>query len=147
MLDDVFRGLKGGSTEGLLFAYFGSLLLVGAQAYTIVKRVGVASFIGKLGGARLWLNIHIGLSTIGFVTVLIHAGFPVHFKYDVLFEHGLAGLATWSLVGAAVSGVFGRHIYGKLPALRKAFGYWKPAHTVITAISFSTAVTHMMTVL
>ena len=145
LLDGVFQGLKGGTVEGLLLAYSGSLLLVAAQAYTIVKRIGVGSLIGKFGGARLWLDTHITLSTVGFLFVLFHAGFPGHFRYSDLFDLGFAGIATWLLIGAAISGIFGRYLYRNLPAWRRAFGYWKPAHIAVTGFCFVTAVVHMIT--
>src|SRR2546426_8930572 len=37
-LGGAFDGLKGGTQAGLLFAYAGTLLIVGAQFYTLVKR-------------------------------------------------------------------------------------------------------------
>src|SRR6267378_495970 len=47
-----FDGLKGGSQAGLALAYTGSLLLVAAQFYTIVKRSAWIGFIKTVGGVR-----------------------------------------------------------------------------------------------
>ena len=44
---------------GLALAYAGSLVLVAAQLYTIVKRSAWIGFIKKVGGVRPWLTIHI----------------------------------------------------------------------------------------
>jgi len=114
-----FNGLKGGSPPGLLLAYAGSLLLVAAQFYTIVKRSAWIGFIKKVGGVRPWLSIHITLSFIGLIAVLVHAGFPYRFNSIDLLNHGLAGLTTWLLIASAASGVFGRYIYKRLPAMKR----------------------------
>ena len=140
-----FDGLKGGSEPGLLLAYAGSLLLVAAQFYTIVKRSAWIGFIKKVGGVRPWLSTHIALSFIGLIAVLVHAGFPYQFNQHDLLNHGLAGLTTWLLVVSAASGVFERYIYKRLPAMKRVFGYWKPSHLLITGLLFFAAIIHMIT--
>jgi hypothetical protein len=140
-----FQGLKGGSQFGLALAYAGSLLLLSAQFYTIVKRSAWIGFIKSMGGVRPWLSIHITLSFIGLIAVLIHAGFPYRFTSDNLVDHGLAGLTTWLLIASAASGVFGRYIYKRLPAMKRVFGYWKPSHLFITGLLFFAAIIHMLT--
>jgi hypothetical protein len=145
VLGGAFDGLKGGSQAGLLLAYAGTFLLVGAQFYTIVKRSAWIGFIKKAGGVRPWLLIHISLSFFGLIAVLIHAGFPYHFNSDELVSHGLAGLTTWLLIATAVSGVFGRYIHKRLPAMKRTFGYWKPTHLAITGLLFFAAIIHITT--
>ena len=140
-----FQGLKGGSQLGLALAYTGSLLLLAAQLYTIVKRSAWIGFIKSVGGFRPWLSIHITLSFIGLIAVLIHAGFPYRFTSDNLVDHGLAGLTTWLLIASAASGVFGRYLYKRLPAMKRMFGYWKPSHLFITGLLFFAAIVHMLT--
>ena len=140
-----FDGFKGGSALGLALAYTGSIFLVGAQFYTIVKRSAWVGFMKSVGGVRPWLNIHIVLSFVGLVFVLFHAGFPYQFNSRNLVDHGLAGLTTWLLIVSAVSGVFGRYIYKRLPAMKKIFGYWKPSHLAITGLLFFVAMFHMLT--
>ena len=140
-----FQGLKGGTQFGLALAYAGSLLLLAAQFYTIVKRSAWIGFIKSVGGVRPWLSIHIALSFIGLLAVLIHAGFPYRFTSDNLVDHGLAGLTTWLLIASAASGVFGRYVYKRLPAMRRTFAYWKPSHLFITGLLFFAAIIHMLT--
>lgn len=144
-LGGLFDGLKGGTEAGLLFAYAGTFLIVGAQFYTVVKRSGWMGLIKKAGGVRPWLSIHITLSFFGLIAVLVHAGFPYHFNSEELVSHGLAGLTTWLLVASAASGVFGRYIHKRLPAMKKAFGVWKPTHLGITGLLFVAAIIHMTT--
>lgn len=144
-LGGAFDGLKGGTQAGLLFAYAGTFLLVGAQFYTLVKRSGWMGLIKKAGGVRPWLSIHITLSFLGLIAVLVHAGFPYQFSSQNLVSHGLAGLTTWLLVASAASGVFGRYIHRRLPAMKKTFGIWKPTHLGITGLLFVAAIIHMTT--
>ena len=101
--------------------------------------------IKNAGGVRPWLSIHITLSFFGLIAVLIHAGFPYHFNSDELVSHGLAGLTTWLLIASAASGVFGRYIHKRLPAMKRIFGYWKPTHLAITGLLFFAAIIHMTT--
>ena len=138
-------GFKGGTEIGLALAYVGSFLLVGAQFYTIVKRSAWIGFIKRVGGVRPWLTIHIGLSFLGLVAVALHAGFPYRFNSQDIFGHGLAGLTMWLLIASSASGVFGRYIYKQLPAMKRAFGYWKPSHLFITGMLFFAAIFHMLT--
>ena len=116
-----------------------------SQLYTIVKRSAWIGFIKKVGGVRPWLTVHIALSFIGLVAVLLHAGFPYSYNSRNLLDHGLAGLTTWLLIASAASGVFGRYIYKRLPAMKKVFSYWKPSHLLITGLLFFAAVIHMTT--
>jgi len=144
-LAGAFTGLKGGSQLALLLAYSGTFLLVGAQFYTLVKRSAWVGLIKKAGGVRPWLSIHITLSFLGLIAVLVHAGFPYGFNSDELVSHGLAGLTTWLLIASAASGVFGRYVHKRLPAMKKIFSYWKPTHLAITGLLFFAAIIHMTT--
>ncbi|TMI41455.1 hypothetical protein E6H23_06625 [Candidatus Bathyarchaeota archaeon] len=87
----------------------------------------------------------ITLSFIGLIAVLTHAGFPYAFNSHELLNHGLAGLTTWLLIASAASGVFGRYVYKRLPAMKKIFSYWKPSHLLITGLLFFAAIIHMTT--
>jgi len=144
-LAGAFDGLRGGTQPGLLLAYAGTFLLVGAQFYTLVKRSAWIGLIKKAGGVRPWLSIHIALSFLGLISLLVHAGFPYRFNSDELVSHGLAGLTTWLLIASAASGVFGRYLYKRLPAMKRIFGYWKPSHLAITGLLFFAASIHMTT--
>jgi hypothetical protein len=140
-----FEAFKGGTELGLGLAYSGSLLLLSAQFYTIVKRSAWLGFIKRVGGVRPWLSIHIGLSFVGLLAVLAHAGLPYRFNSYNILDHGLAGLTTYLLVASAASGVFGRYVYKRLPAMKRTFGYWKPSHLCITGLLFGATIFHMFT--
>jgi len=47
------------------------------------------------------------------------------------------------LIASAASGVFGRYLYKRLPAMKRIFGYWKPSHLAITGLLFFAAIIHM----
>ncbi len=142
-IDNFLQDYQGGTDWGLLLAYIGLSLTVVAQAYTVVKRIGIPEYIRKLGGAGLWLNIRIVMSLVGFFAILIHAGFPFQFRSSNLWSHGFAALATWLLLVTTISGVFGRYLYRHLPAFKRAFAIWKPTHLVVTALFFVFALAHV----
>lgn len=145
-INNFLQDYQGGTDYGLLFGYVGLSLTVAAQFYTVVKRVGVPEYIRKLGGAKLWLNIHIVVSLVGFFAILVHAGLPFQFRSSNLLAHGYAALATWLLLVTTISGVFGRYLYRHLPALKRAFAVWKPTHLVVTALFFVFALLHVWVV-
>ncbi len=145
-INNFLQDYQGGTDYGLLLGYVGLSLTIVAQAYTVVKRIGVPEYIRKLGGAGLWLNIHIVVSLVGFFAILIHAGFPFQFRSSNLWSYGYAALATWLLLVTTISGVFGRYLYRHLPALKRAFAIWKPTHLVVTALFFLFALVHVWVV-
>lgn len=132
---------------GLLLAYTGVLFIIAAQIYTLVKRTGDPHLSKKFGGAKLWLTVHIILSAAGFLFIMLHAGFPYQFRYTRLTQLGFAGLATWFMLITTASGVFGRYLYVRLPAMKRAFRYWKPAHLITTGRTFFFALFHMATMI
>ena len=145
-INNFLNDYQGGTYYGLLLAYVGLSLTVVAEAYTVVKRIGIPEYIRKLGGAGLWLNIHIVLSLVGFFAILIHAGFPFQFRSSNLFAKSYAALATWLLLVTTISGVFGRYLHRHLPAFKRAFSIWKPTHLVVTALFFVFALLHVWVV-
>lgn len=142
-LSTFFQTYRGGTEAGLTAALIGLALVIVAQVYTLVKRVGVPEYIRKLGGTGRWLAIHIFVSVAGVVLILIHAGFPFNFRTSSLTSLGFAGLATWLLIITTVSGVFGRYFYRHLPAFKKAFAIWKPTHLIVTFLFFIFAFLHV----
>jgi len=142
-LDESLEDWVGDSAGGLYLAYVGTILLVGAQVYKMVKRTGLPAITRILGGVPLWLNVHIALSVIGFVAVALHAGFPFSFRAD-LTEHAYSGLLTWLLLVEIGSGVFGRYLYRRLPLMKRAFRYWKAAHVFSTILFFAFLLLHIL---
>jgi len=145
-ISNLLRPYRGGEDTDPAIAYAGLTLVVMAQGYTLVKRVGVPQYLVKLGGSGRWLTAHIGLSLGGLIGILIHAGFPFQFPYRELTIFGYASLATWLLILTTISGVFGRYLYRHLPAMKRAFSVWRPMHVVETALFFVFTFLHIWTV-
>lgn len=145
-ISNMLRPYRGGEDTDPTIAYVGLTLVVAAQGYTLVKRIGVPQYIRKLGGSGAWLTAHIGLSLGGLIGILIHAGFPFQFPYRSLTIFGYAGIATWLLILTTISGVFGRYLYRHLPAMKRAFSVWKPMHVVETGLFFLFTFLHIWTV-
>lgn len=131
-ISNFLQPYRGGEDTDPTIAYVGLSMVVAAQGYTLVKRVGVSQWIRKVGGSGRWLTAHIGLSLGGLIGILIHSGFPFQFPYQRLAIFGYASLATWLLILTTISGVFGRYLYRHLPAMKRAFRIWRPAHVVET---------------
>lgn len=140
------RPYRGGEDTDPTIAYIGLSMVVLAQGYTLVKRIGIPQYIRKLGGSGRWLTAHIGLSLGGLIGILIHAGFPFQFPYRNFAIFGYAGLATWLLLLTTVSGIFGRYLYRHLPAMKRAFSVWKPMHVVETFLFFYFTFLHIWAV-
>jgi hypothetical protein len=79
------------------------LITVGVGMYSIRKRV---PFLRRLGRLHHWLQAHVFLCTLGPFLVLLHTGF----KFG-----GIVSIAFWSMTAVAVSGLFGRYVYGHIP--------------------------------
>ena len=88
-------GLKLGM---LSLGMFGILFL-----YPLRKRW---RWLSTIGSTRRWLNFHIFFG----ITTPIVVTFHTTFKW-----HGLAGLAYWTMIAVALSGLVGRYVYAKIP--------------------------------
>ena len=62
--------------------------------------------LGRAGKLKFWLAAHIFLCSVGPALVLLHTSFHVG---------GLVAIAFWSMVIVALSGVFGRYVYVRIP--------------------------------
>jgi hypothetical protein len=95
--------LRSSGTIGLKLGMLSVLLFVCLFLYPLRKRW---RWLGTKGSTRRWLNFHIllGLSTPFIVT--FHSAFKVR---------GLAGVAWWTMVSVALSGLIGRYVYAKIP--------------------------------
>jgi hypothetical protein len=87
----------------LSLAMFGFLFL-----YPLRKR---SKWLSSIGSTRRWLNFHILLGMSTPLVVTFHTSFRTH---------GIAGLAYWTMMIVALSGVVGRYVYAKIPRNRTA---------------------------
>lgn len=99
-----YEQLRPAGSDGLRFGIFGALAItVGVATYSLRKRSSPLSRAGKL---KYWLEAHIFLCSIGPALVLLHSSFHVG---------GLIAIAFWSMIIVALSGVFGRYVYVRIP--------------------------------
>jgi hypothetical protein len=63
--------------------------------------------LARAGKLKYWLEAHIFLCSVGPALVVLHTSFRVG---------GLVAIAFWSMVVVALSGVFGRYVYVRIPS-------------------------------
>ncbi len=94
-----------------------------------------------IGSIRTWLNIHTHFGIIGFIMVMLHAGFPFKFRYSV-FSAGT--VSTYLMIITVLSGFTGRHIYRHMDERgRRIFKYWRAVHVSLLAILFFSVAIHI----
>lgn len=99
-----YERLRPAGTDGLRFGVLGAAAItIGVVTYSLRKRTRPLARAGKL---KYWLEVHIFLCSIGPALVLFHSSFHVG---------GLIAIAFWSMIVVALSGVFGRYVYVRIP--------------------------------
>jgi hypothetical protein len=98
--------LKPGGTLGLRFGMAGLTMMTVMHLYSVRKRLRP---LRRLGVLARWLDLHILLGILGPLFVVLHSSFKVG---------GLVAISFWSMVAVALSGVFGRYLYLKVPRAR-----------------------------
>ena len=104
--DPLYWTLKPGGTLGLKFGMAGLFMMTVMHLYSVRKRLKP---LRKLGALRKWLDLHILMGILGPLFVVLHSSFKVG---------GLVAISFWSMVAVALSGVFGRYLYLKIPRAR-----------------------------
>jgi hypothetical protein len=101
---DLYDKFRPAGTFGLRYGIVGaSLITIGVILYTARKRLRLLARAGKL---KYWLEFHIFVCSVGPFLVLLHTSFKVG---------GLVSIAFWSMTVVALSGVFGRYVYVRIP--------------------------------
>lgn len=101
---DLYEQFRPAGTFGLQYGIIGfGAITLGVIVYTSRKRLRILSRAGKL---KFWLEFHIFLCTVGPFLVTLHTSFKVG---------GLVSIAFWSMVIVALSGIFGRYVYVRIP--------------------------------
>jgi len=141
--------LKGGNPYALSLALGGTVFMVVAQFYSVIKRAG-RLWVKRLGGPRTWLTIHMFLDFVGPMLILIHAGLLSNPKFvnlnwlDESFQNSVAGIPAILAPIAMASGLFGRYLYRRLPTMQRQFKHWRSIHIALTAIFYVVGVTHIL---
>ena len=95
--------LRSSGTIGLRLGILGVAMFGVLFLYPLRKRI---KWLARIGATRRWLRLHV---LFGIATPLVIT-FHTAFRF-----HGLAGLAYWTMVSVALSGVIGRYVYAKIP--------------------------------
>ena len=89
---------------GLRYGIIGTTLIgMGVLLYSSRKRFG---FLRRAGKLKYWLEFHILVCSVGPFLILLHTSFKVG---------GLVSIAFWSMTVVALSGIFGRYVYVRIP--------------------------------
>ena len=101
---DFYDDLRPAGRIGLQYGIIGfGLITAGVIIYSGRKRIKALARLGKL---KFWLEFHIFLCTVGPFLVTLHTSFKVG---------GLVSIAFWSMAIVAISGIFGRYVYVRIP--------------------------------
>lgn len=101
---DFYDDLRPAGRLGLRYGIIGfGLITAGVIIYSGRKRIKALARLGKL---KFWLEFHIFLCTVGPFLVTLHTSFKVG---------GLVSIAFWSMAIVALSGIFGRYVYVRIP--------------------------------
>jgi len=89
---------------GLWLGVIGTALMVAMLSYTVRKKLTGAKWMGPVRG---WLIFHIICGVFGPILIILHGGMRM--------PTGMIAMGFWFMVAVALSGVFGRYIYGFFP--------------------------------
>jgi len=95
--------LRPSGTVGLRLGFLSLGMFVILFLYPLRKR---SKRWSSIGSTRRWLNFHILFGIATPLVVTFHTSFKCR---------GLAGLAYWTMMAVAVSGLVGRYVYAKIP--------------------------------
>lgn len=102
MSKQAIHGPSGGSVLGLILGIVGSLMMVFAALLAVRKRLPT----WRVGSAQFWLRGHLWLGTLGFVLILLHAGFAwggllenlLWISFGLVVVTGFAGVALQQVI-------------------------------------------------
>jgi len=86
-----------------IMGWTGTFLMLIMHIYTLRKN---ARFMHEWGMLKHWLDFHIFCGVMGPILVTYHTTFKLG---------GIVSISYWSVVIVAVSGMFGRYIFGSIP--------------------------------
>ncbi|MCO4768678.1 MAG: hypothetical protein KDA24_01515 [Deltaproteobacteria bacterium] len=103
-LDELDPLLSAGHGWGVTIGLLGTTLMVVMNLYTLRKKLMGWHWLGSMAG---WLRFHIICGVFGPIFILLHAG--------LTWPTGLIAVGFWCMTLVALSGTFGRYVYGLLP--------------------------------
>lgn len=94
-----------GRILGLLFGIAGAGLMVIMLLYSVRKWL---SFMSFMGSNQFWMRFHMLCGLLGPLYILFHA--------ELKMPQGFIAIGFWCMIFVAVSGFFGRYLFGYFPA-------------------------------
>ena len=123
-----------GGDVPMLCGYLGTLLMMVATAYPLMRRMKAFRF---LASNTMWFDFHMMAGTVGPMFVVLHAAFKL--------DNWVAS-AFWAMIIVVLSGVIGRYLYTQVPDLahgreleelehQRAFARLRKPHPEATGIA------------
>jgi hypothetical protein len=95
--------LKPSGVVGLKLGIFGVLLFCGIFVYPLRKKW---RWLQSIGTTKHWLDFHLVMGITAPWIIALHSSFRFN---------GFAGLAFWTMLMVALSGIVGRYLYAQIP--------------------------------
>ena len=89
---------------GLATGFLGTGLMSVLLMYSVRKWL---PFTGFMGAPTWWMRFHMVCGLLGPYFIIVHEGFKL--------PTGIVGMGFWLMILVAVSGVFGRYLFGYIP--------------------------------
>ncbi len=93
-----------GGVVGLLVGFIGTGLMTIMLLYTVRKWLPFVSFMGSM---QFWMRVHVICGLLGPLFIVLHGG--------VKLPSGFIGIGFWCMTLVALSGFFGRYLFGYFP--------------------------------
>jgi len=101
---DLAWALKPSGPLGVGLGFLGTGLMLAMLLYSLRKLFPRAHYLGPVSG---WLRFHIICGIFGPILIILHGGFAA--------PTGLVAIAYWCMILVALSGAFGRYLFGHFP--------------------------------
>ncbi|KAA3659736.1 MAG: hypothetical protein DWQ10_08255 [Calditrichaeota bacterium] len=98
-----YRNLRPAGFRGHGFGIIGTAMLLLLFLYSARKRIAIFQ---NFGHVAKWLKIHIYFGLMGPLFIILHSTFKVN---------GLISVSFWSMIAVAMSGIWGKYLYLKIP--------------------------------
>jgi hypothetical protein len=90
---------------GLLLGIVGTFLMHVMLLYTVRKWLPLTGF---MGGSQFWMRFHMLCGLLGPLYIVLHG--------EIKLPTGFIAIGFWCMVLVAISGFFGRYLFGYFPA-------------------------------
>jgi len=94
----------GGGTVGIVLGLVGTGLMLLLLLYSVRKWLPLRF----MGGLQFWMNVHVVAGLLGPAYIVLHGAFT--------WPRGFIGIGFWCMVLVALSGFFGRYLFGYFPS-------------------------------